>query len=402
MASERLKTDLRLKLDEIRSQGLSKDERYIFSQQGVNINVRMPYDGQERKVINMCANNYLGLSSHPEMIAAAHKALDERGYGMSSVRFICGTQDLHHQLEAKMSEFLGIEATILFSSCFDANGALFEALFDDQDVLIPDKLIHASLIDGIKLCKASRDIYEHSDMAMLEEKLIANKDKRYRVIVTDGVFSMDGDMAKLDIICDLADKYDALVVVDDSHASGFIGKTGRGTHEHCGVMGRVDVITTTFGKALGGASGGCISASKEIVTMCRQKARPYLFSNSLAPSITAGTMKVLELLSKSTELRDKLEWNAEYFRKHMQEAGFNLVPGNTPIVPVMLGDPKLAQEMSRELLGEGIYAIAFSYPVVPKGKDRIRCQLSAAHNKEHIDIAIQAFIKVGKKLGVIS
>jgi len=395
---EQLTTTLR----QVEEAGLSKDERFICSEQGVKIKVEFPRGAPQSEVLNFCANNYLGLSSHPEVIKAAHRGLDERGYGMSSVRFICGTQDVHNEVEKKMAEFLGTEDSILFASCFDANAAVFEVLFDKEDVLISDRLIHASLIDGIRLCSAQTDSYKNANMDHLERKLKMWKDRaRHMCIVTDGVFSMDGILAPLDRICDLADQYGALVLVDDSHASGFIGKTGRGTHEHFGVMGRVDIITTTLGKGLGGASGGLIAGSRAVAEMMRNRGRPYLFSNAVPPPIIYGATKVLELLSATTELRDKLEWNAKYFREKMEAAAFNLVPGETPIVPVMLGDAKLANDFARAMLKEGIYVIGFSHPVVPMGKARIRVQLSAAHEKEHIDQAVDAFIKVGKALGAI-
>ncbi|MCP4654789.1 MAG: glycine C-acetyltransferase [bacterium] len=389
-------------LQQVEEAGLSKDERYICSGQGVKIKVEFPRGAPQAEVLNFCANNYLGLSSHPEVIQAAHRGLDERGYGMSSVRFICGTQDVHDDVEKKMAEFLGTEDSILFASCFDANAAVFEVLFDKGDVLISDRLIHASLIDGIRLCSAQTDSYKNANMGHLERKLKMWKDRaRHMCIVTDGVFSMDGILAPLDQICDLADQYGALVLVDDSHATGFIGKTGRGTHEHFGVMDRVDIITTTLGKGLGGASGGLIAGSSAVVEMMRNRGRPYLFSNAVPPPIIYGATKVLEVLSATTELRDKLEWNAKYFREKMEAAAFNLVPGETPIVPVMLGDAKLANDFARAMLKEGIYVIGFSHPVVPMGKARIRVQLSAAHEKEHIDQAVDAFIKVGKQLGAI-
>jgi len=385
----------------IKNDGLLKEERFIHSSQAADIKVEYPEGGEARNAINMCANNYLGLSSHPDVVAAAHTGLDERGYGMSSVRFICGTQDIHRELEAKISEFLGMEKTILFSSCMDANAAVFEVLLDKNDAIIADKLIHASLIDGVRLCKAERHIYDHSDMAILEEKLKNTQEKRFRMIVTDGVFSMDGDLAKLDEICDLAEKYDAMVLVDDSHATGFIGKTGRGTHEHYGVMGRVDIITTTLGKALGGASGGCISAKAEIVDMLRQRARTYLFSNSLPPVITSAANKVMDIISSTTERRDKLDELTTYFRKEMVAAGFDIAPGFHPIVPIMLYNAKLSQDIARDLYYEGIYVIGFFYPVVPKGQARIRTQISAAHDMEHIKKAISAFTKVGEKYKIL-
>jgi len=384
-------------LESIKSAGLFKQERYIHSPQFSEIEVEFPAGAKVRKCINICANNYLGLSSHPDVIAAAHAGLDSRGYGMSSVRFICGTQDIHRELETRLTEFLGTEDTLLFPSCMDANAGIFEACLIEQDVMIADRLVHASIVDGMRLCKAMQDTYKHSDMTHLEEKLQEHQDKRVRMIITDGVFSMDGDLAKLDQIVALAEKYNAMVFVDESHASGFIGKKGRGTHEHCGVLGKIDVITTTLGKALGGASGGCVSGRREIVEMCRQRARPYLFSNAVAPVIVAGAIKVMDLLSASTERRDKLEWNAKYWRGLLKDAGFDLKEGDSPIVPVMLYDAKLAQEFARDLFDEGVYAVGFFFPVVPKGQARIRTQLSAAHEKHHLDTAIAAFKKVGEK-----
>jgi len=389
-------------LQEVEEAGLYKDERYICSEQGVKITVEYPRGSKPMEVLNFCANNYLGLSSHPDVVKAAAQGLEDRGYGMSSVRFICGTQDIHNDLEKKMAQFLGKEDAILFASCFDANAAIFEVLFDENDVLINDRLIHASLIDGIRLCSAQRDSYKNADMKHLEKKLKMWKDRAQSMcIVTDGVFSMDGILAPLGEIADLADRYGAIVLVDDSHATGFIGKTGRGTPEHFGVMDRIDIITTTLGKALGGASGGVVAGPREVTEMLRNRGRPYLFSNSVPPPIINAATRVVELISDTTELRDKLEWNAKYFREKMEAAGFTLVPGETPIVPVMLGDAKLANDMARDLLQEGIYVIGFSHPVVPMGKARIRVQLSAAHDKEHIDQAVAAFIQVGKKLGVI-
>ena len=388
-------------LKNIKDAGLFKVERYIHSQQGADIEVEFPVGAEIKKVINMCANNYLGLSSHPDVIKAAHKGLDTRGYGMSSVRFICGTQDIHKELEKKVTEFLGTEDTILFPSCMDANAGVFEAILTDQDVMISDRLVHASIIDGMRLAPALHDTFKHSNMEHLENKLQLHADKRIKVVITDGVFSMDGDTAKLDEMVALCEKYDALLFVDDSHSSGFIGKTGRGTHEHCGVVGKIDIITTTFGKALGGASGGCVSGRKELVEMCRQKARPYLFSNTIAPVVVSGVLSVLDTLSKSTERRDKLEKNADYWRKGLTEAGFVLQKGDTPIVPVMLFNAKLAQDFSRDLYDEGIYAIGFFFPVVPQGAARIRTQISAAHEIHHLDKALNAFIKVGKKYNIL-
>jgi glycine C-acetyltransferase len=380
---------------------LFKEERYIHSPQSSEIEVEFPVGSQIKKCINICSNNYLGLSSHPEVITAAHEGLDARGYGMSSVRFICGTQDIHRELERHLTEFLGTEDTLLFPSCMDANAGFFEACLNEHDVMIADRLVHASIVDGMRLCKAVPDTYKHSDMGHLEEKLQEHQDKRFRMVITDGVFSMDGDMAKLAEIVALAEKYNAMVFIDDSHATGFIGKTGRGTHEHCGVFGKIDVITTTLGKALGGASGGCVSGRRELVEMCRQRARPYLFSNAVAPVIVAGALKVLDLISSTTDRRDKLEWNAKYWRGLLKEAGFDLKEGDTPIVPVMLYDAKLAQDFARDLFGEGVYAVGFFFPVVAKGQARIRTQLSAAHEKHHLDIAIEAFKKVGKKHGIL-
>jgi glycine C-acetyltransferase len=388
-------------LEALREAGLFKQERYIHTPQGADIEVEFPAGAPGKRVINLCANNYLGLSSHPEVIRAAHAGLDERGYGMSSVRFICGTQDRHRQLEERLTAFLGTEDTLLFPSCMDANAGVFEAVLGEQDVMIADRLVHASIVDGMRLCKAMQDTYKHADMAHLEEKLQEHQDKRFRLIITDGVFSMDGDFAPLDRIVELAERYDAMVFLDDSHASGFIGRTGRGTHEHFGVVGRIDLITTTLGKALGGASGGCVSGRRELVEMCRQRARPYLFSNTLAPVIVAGSLKVLELISASTERRDKLEWNARYWRRLLTEAGFDLKAGESPIVPVMLYNAKLAQDVARDLFDEGIYVVGFFFPVVAKGQARIRTQLSAAHEREHLDRGIEAFVKVGRKYGIL-
>ena len=392
---------LRGELALLRESGLYKEERTIHAPQGAEIEVEFPAGAAPRKVLNLCANNYLGLSSHPEVLAAAHAGLDRRGYGMSSVRFICGTQDIHRELEKRLSEFLGTEETILFSSCLDANAAIFEAIFSDKDVMIADRLVHASIVDGMRLAKAMTDTYKHSDMEHLEEKLVLHRDKRFRMVITDGVFSMDGDLAKLDEIVALASRHDAMVFVDDSHASGFIGKTGRGTPERFGVLGKIDVITTTFGKALGGASGGCISGTREIVEMCRQRARPYLFSNTLAPVIVSATLRVLDLVTASTERRDRLEENTTYWRRLLTEAGFDIKAGESPIVPVMLYNAKLAQEVARDLFAEGIYVVGFFFPVVAKGQARIRTQLSAAHTKEHLDRAIEAFRKVGKKHDIL-
>ena len=395
--SDRVREIYRQELGGIESAGLFKQERFIHSPQAADIEVEFPAGAQLKKVINVCANNYLGLSSHPEVLKAAHNGLDSRGYGMSSVRFICGTQDIHKELERVVTEFLGTEDTILFPSCMDANAGVFEAILTKDDIMISDRLVHASIVDGMRLCSAERDTYKHGDMEHLEKKLQEFQDKRLRVIINDGVYSMDGDAAKLDEIVQLAEKHDALVFVDDSHASGFIGKTGRGTHEKCGVMGKMDIITTTFGKALGGASGGCVSGRSELVEMCRQRARPYLFSNAMAPVIIAGVLKAFEILRRSTELRDKLEDNARYWRNGLTEAGFVLKKGDTPIVPVMLFNAKLAQDFSRDLYAEGIYAMGFFFPVVAKGQARIRTQLSAGHEKHHLDRALAAFAKVGKK-----
>ena len=388
-------------LKAIRDAGIFKQERFIHAPQGADIEVEFPTGAATKKVINMCANNYLGLSSHPDVVKAAHEGLDSRGYGMSSVRFICGTQDIHRTLENKLTHFLGTEDTLLFPSCMDANAGVFEAVLTDQDVMIADRLVHASIVDGIRLCKAMQDTFKHSDMAHLEVKLQEHQDKRNRLIITDGVFSMDGDIAKLDEIVALAEKYDAMVFVDDSHSSGFIGKTGRGTHEHCGVVGKIDIITTTLGKALGGASGGCVSGRRELVELCRQRARPYLFSNTVAPVIVSGAIKVLDLISQTTERRDKLEKNTIYWRKLLTDAGFDLKEGDSPIVPVMLYNAKLAGDFARDLYDEGIYAIGFFFPVVPKGAARIRTQLSAAHEIHHLDKAGAAFIKVGKKYDIL-
>lgn len=381
--------------------GLYKEERYIHSEQGVDIMVEFPVGTMPRPVMNFCANNYLGLSSHPEVVAAAHEGLGTRGYGMSSVRFICGTQDIHRQLENKLTEFFETEDTLLFPSCMDANAGFFEAVLTKDDVMIADRLIHASLVDGIRLCSAQYDTYKHSDMKHLEKKLELWQSARSRLIVTDGVFSMDGDIAKLDEICDLADKYDAMVLVDDSHASGFIGKRGKGCHEHCGVLGRIDVITTTLGKALGGASGGCVSGRSELVDMCRQRARPYLFSNTVAPVIISGALRVMDLIMKSTERRDKLEWNSEYWRKGLTDLGFDLKESQTPIVPIMLYNAKLAQDVARDMMDEGVYVVGFFFPVVPNGAARIRTQISAAHDKDHLDKALSAFGRVGERYGIL-
>ena len=392
----KLKQQLQQELNNISEAGLYKKERVITRPQATEIEV-----STGEKVLNFCANNYLGLSSHPEVVQSAKDALDTHGFGMSSVRFICGTQDIHKKLEEKISSFLSTEDTILYAAAFDANGGLFEPIFGKEDAIISDSLNHASIIDGVRLCKAVRYRYKNNDMQDLESKLIESQAQRNRVIVTDGVFSMDGYIAQLDKICDLAEKYDALVMVDDCHSTGFVGKTGRGTHEHCDVIGRVDIITGTLGKALGGAMGGFTSGRKEIIEMLRQKSRPYLFSNSLAPSIVGSGIKVLEILEKSTSLRDQLEENTKYFRKSMSAVGFDIKDGVHPIVPVMLYDAKLAGEMADKLLNEGIYVIGFSFPVVPKDEARIRVQISAAHSMEDLDKAINAFVKVGKELKVL-
>lgn len=392
----KMKTDLQNLLEELKQQGLFKKERIITTPQGANIGVST---GQT--VMNFCANNYLGLGNHPEVVKAAQDIMNDWGYGLSSVRFICGTQQIHKDLENKISEFLGTEDTILYVACFDANAGVFEPLLGDDSAIISDELNHASIIDGVRLCKARRYRYKHSNMEELEQHLIASQDAKYRLICTDGVFSMDGDMAKLPEICDLADKYDALVLVDDSHATGYIGPNGRGTPEEFGVQDRVDIITSTLGKAMGGANGGFTSGRKEIIEILRQRSRPYLFSNSVAPSVVGASIKVIDLLSHSSNLRDQLWENSRYFREEMLKAGFEIVPGNTAIVPVMLHDEPLAMKVADMLLEEGIYVIGFVYPVVPKGKARIRVQLSAAHSREDLDKAIAAFIKVGKELKLI-
>jgi len=382
-------------LASIESAGLFKKERIITSEQGPEITVN------GKQVLNFCANNYLGLSSHPDVVKAAHSAIDTHGYGMSSVRFICGTQDIHKELEKKLADFLGTEDTILYAAAFDANGGVFEPLFGEEDAIISDSLNHASIIDGVRLCKAQRFRYEHNNMADLEAKLIESASCRSRVIVTDGSFSMDGTIAQLDKICDLAENYDAIVMIDECHSSGFLGKTGRGTHEYRGVMGKIDIITGTLGKALGGASGGFTSGRKEIIEMLRQRSRPYLFSNTVAPSIVGASIAVLDMLTVATTLRDQLEFNTKYFRTKMTEAGFDIKPGDHPIVPIMLYDAVLAQNFAAKLLDENIYVIGFFFPVVAKGQARIRVQLSAAHTQEHLDKAIEAFIKVGKELEVL-
>ena len=392
-----IKNHLQTELSDVEAAGLFKRERIITSPQGADVSVSTGED-----VVIMCANNYLGLSSHPDVIQASKDALDTHGFGMSSVRFICGTQDIHKELEAKIAQFYGTEDTILYAAAFDANGGVFEPLFSKEDAIISDELNHASIIDGVRLCKAQRYRYKHSDMADLEKQLKEAQAQRFRIIVTDGVFSMDGDIAKMDEICDLADKYDALVMTDECHSAGFIGKTGRGVPEYHNVMDRVDIITGTLGKALGGAMGGYTTGKKEIIEMLRQRSRPYLFSNSLAPSIVGAAIKVFDLLSSSTQLRDKLEENTKYFKEKIVAAGFDIKEGDSPIVPIMLYDAALSQQFADMLLQEGVYAIGFFYPVVGKGQARIRTQISAAHNKQHLDKAINAFIKVGKKLQVIS
>ena len=392
-----LKQHLQKELEETKSAGLYKEERVIAGPQGAEVTLQ---DGSH--VINFCSNNYLGLSSHPKVIEAAKKAIDTHGYGMSSVRFICGTQDIHKTLEQKISEFLKTEDTILYAAAFDANGGVFEPLFGPEDAIISDSLNHASIIDGVRLCKARRFRYQNNDMDDLEEKLKEASDARFKIIVTDGVFSMDGIVTRLDKICDLADKYGAMVMIDDCHSTGFMGKTGRGTHEYWDVMDRVDIITGTLGKALGGASGGFTSGKKEVIDMLRQRSRPYLFSNTLAPSITGASIQVLDMISETTDLRDKLENNTKYFREEMTKQGFDIKPGDHPIVPIMLYDAPLSQKFAAELLNAGIYVIGFAYPVVPKGQARVRVQISAAHEKEHLDKAIEAFTKAGKKLEVVS
>lgn len=391
-----IKEKLTVELNSIQEAGLFKSERIIESQQSAEIIVK------SKKVLNFCANNYLGLANHPELIKAAQKGLEQWGFGLSSVRFICGTQTIHKELEKKISEFLEMADTILYTSCFDANGGLFETLLGPDDAIISDQLNHASIIDGVRLCKADRFRFPHGNMKNLEDILKQTKSHKTRLITTDGVFSMDGDVAKLNEICELAEKYHALVHVDDSHATGFFGATGRGSIDHCGVMGRVDIVTSTLGKALGGASGGFTSGRQKIIDILRQRSRPYLFSNTLAPSIVSAGIACLEMLSGTTELRDRLERNTRYFRDRMTDQGFDIKPGIHPIVPIMLGDAQLAQDMAADLLLEGIYVIGFFYPVVPKGEARIRVQISAAHTQEHLDKAIDAFVKIGKKCGVIS
>lgn len=393
--NQKLVDRISTELDEIRNAGLFKNERVITSEQGAEIEVN------GKKVLNFCANNYLGLSSHPKVIEAAKKYIDSRGYGMSSVRFICGTQDIHKELEQKISQFLGTEDTILYAAAFDANGGVFEPLFGEQDAIISDALNHASIIDGVRLCKAQRYRYEHNNMDDLEKQLQTAAAARSRIIVTDGSFSMDGTIAQLDKIVELAEKYDAAIMIDECHSSGFLGKTGRGTHEYRGVMGKIDIITGTLGKALGGASGGFTSGRKEIIDMLRQRSRPYLFSNTVAPSIVGASIAVFDMLSETTELRDKLEANTRYFREKMTEAGFDIKPGDHPIVPIMLYDAVIAQQFAAKLLDEGIYVIGFFFPVVAKGQARIRVQLSAAHEMHHLEKAVTAFTKIGRELGVL-
>jgi len=393
--NENLVKRISKEIEEIKTSGLYKAERIIASPQGAEITVN------GKTVLNFCANNYLGLSSHPAVVDAARKSIDSHGYGMSSVRFICGTQDIHKELEKKLSQFLGTEDTILYAACFDANGGIFEPLFNEEDAIISDTLNHAPIIDGVRLCKAQRFRYEHNNMDDLAVKLKEAAHCRSRIVVTDGVFSMDGTIAQLDRICDLADEFDAIVMIDECHASGFMGRTGRGTHEYRGVMGRIDIITGTLGKALGGASGGFTSGRKEIIDLLRQRSRPYLFSNTLPPSITGASIAVLNMLTETTELRDKLERNTRYFRKKMTEAGFDIKPGEHPIVPIMLYDAVVAQNFAAKLLDEGIYVIGFFFPVVPKGQARIRVQLSAAHDQHHLDKAVSAFTKVGKELNAL-
>jgi glycine C-acetyltransferase len=396
-----IKSDLIAELEDVREAGLYKEERFIHGPQGARIKVEFPTNAPQQEVVNFCANNYLGLSSHSSVLQAAHDGLTDHGYGMSSVRFICGTQDIHRELEKKLSAFLGMDDTILYSSCFDANGGLFEVFMKKEDAILTDSLNHASIIDGIRLSKAQRYILKHDDMADYEEKLKAAQGARYRMIVTDGAFSMDGTIARLDKICDLAEKYNAMVIVDDSHCTGFLGKTGRGTHEYCNVMGRVDIITSTLGKAMGGASGGFTSGRKEMIEMLRQRSRPYLFSNSLPPVIASAAIKVVDTLAESTELRDKLEWNTAYFREKMTANGYDIKPGDHPIVPIMLYNAKLSQDIARDMYYAGIYVIGFFFPVVGKGLARIRVQLSAGHEVEHIDKAIAAFLEVGKKYDIL-
>ncbi len=397
----KMKQDLQKELAAIREAGLYKEERYILTPQAADIEVEYPPGAPKKRVLNFCANNYLGLSSHPRVLRAAREALETHGYGMSSVRFICGTQDIHKQLEAKIAQFFKTDDTILYCACFDANGGLFEPLFGKDDAILTDSLNHASIIDGIRLCKAARYIYQNNDMADLEAKLKEARGARYRVIATDGAFSMDGTVAQLDKICDLADKYDALVMVDDCHCTGFMGRTGRGSTEYCGVTGRVDMITGTLGKALGGASGGFTTGRKEIIELLRQRSRPYLFSNTVSSIVVKASLEVFDMITESTALRDKVQANTQRFRKGMTAAGFDIKPGDHPIVPIMLYNAKLSQDMARDLYAEGIFVIGFFYPVVGKGLARIRCQMSAAHEFEHIDRAIAAFTKVGKKYDIL-
>jgi len=399
--SENAKSHYENELQSIRGAGLFKEERFIKTPQSARIKVEFPAGAPNKEVLNFCANNYLGLSSHPEVVEAAHKGLESHGYGMSSVRFICGTQDIHQTLEKKLSEFLETEDTALFPSCMEANAGLFEVVLDKDDAMIADRLVHASIVDGMKLCKAQLYNYKHLNMAHLEEKLQETQGCRFRMVITDGVFSMDGDIAPLDKICDLAEKYDAMVMVDDSHSTGFLGKRGKGTHEHCGVLGRIDAITTTLGKALGGAAGGCVSGRREIVELCRQRARPYLFSNTVPPVVIAASIKVIDLISQSTDRRNKLEDNTKYFREKMTKAGFDIRPGEHPIVPVMLYNAKLAQDVARDMYEEGVYVVGFFFPVVPQGQARIRVQISADHERDHLDTAIAAFTKVGAKHNIL-
>ena len=397
----KMKDDLQREFGSIKDAGLWKEERFILGPQSADIAVEYPQGAPRQDVVNFCANNYLGLSSHPKVIEAAQDALRTHGYGMSSVRFICGTQDIHRTLEAKIAEFFHTDDSILYAACFDANGGLFEPLFGKEDAIITDALNHASIIDGIRLCKASRYIYQNNDMADLEAKLQEAKGARYRVVATDGAFSMDGTVAQLDKICDLAEKYDALVMVDDCHCTGFMGKTGRGSTEYCNVMGRVDIITGTLGKALGGASGGFTTGRQEIIDLLRQRSRPYLFSNTVSPIVVKASIAVFDMITASTELRDKLEANTQRFRAGMTEAGFDIKPGDHPIVPIMLYNAKLSQDVARDMYAQGVFVIGFFYPVVPKGLARIRCQMSAAHDFSHIDHAIAAFTKVGKKYDIL-
>lgn len=399
--SENAKSHYENELQSIRGAGLFKEERFIKTPQSARIKVEFPVGAPDKEVLNFCANNYLGLSSHPEVVEAAHKGLESHGYGMSSVRFICGTQDIHQTLEKKLSEFLETEDTVLFPSCMEANAGLFEVVLDKDDAMIADRLVHASIVDGMKLCKAQLYNYKHLNMAHLEEKLQETQGCRFRMVITDGVFSMDGDIAPLDKICDLAEKYDAMVMVDDSHSTGFLGKRGKGTHEHCGVLGRIDAITTTLGKALGGAAGGCVSGRREIVELCRQRARPYLFSNTVPPVVIAASIKVIDLISQSTDRRNKLEDNTKYFREKMTKAGFDIRPGEHPIVPVMLYNATLAQNVARDMYEEGVYVVGFFFPVVPQGQARIRVQISADHERDHLDTAIAAFTKVGAKHNIL-